>query len=146
MWAIISQDGPRSPASTSQIKSFSIWGLKYFIQASLMFAILNSSCSKGTYSGAQFSYIFAVFQKHPNSCAVQQSLQKLRSPLLLSCLFSLPFALPHTSATLPSWQELLQQITRAWVYGSNLAGRPGRWFGSGRARPSEEFKFTFKVK
>ena len=32
------------------------------------------------------------------------------------------------------------------VYGSNLGGRPGRWFGSGRARPREEFEFTFKVK
>lgn len=90
MWAIFSQDGPRSPASTSQIRFFSIWGLQYFIQASLMFAILHSSFSKGTYSWGPILVYFCCFPETSElmRCTIISSETVLSSPAFLPYFFA----------------------------------------------------------
>ena len=80
----------RWPALASQHVANKIRGLKYFIQASLMFAILNSSCSKGTYSWGPFLVYFCCFPETSEllRCTIISSETALSSPAFLPSVFA----------------------------------------------------------
>ena len=145
--------GPRSPANTSQIRPLSIWGLKCFLQASLMFAMVISSCSKGTCSWDPILVYFLLFAWY--ICIHSLHYYFFRHCAFLSCFLAVSLGSLNSSISPPCSTPTCWRVTLSTVQKQTNVKRAhgfiGRvidleaWggFGSGSAGTREQFTFNF---